>query len=399
DLYSTFQFGLDLREGHFAVGLSAALRVKVVDRGGTGSKGFRHRDWDEPSDFAHIVRYMSYRKQMGPVHLGLMIGELATASLGHRSILDQYLSVADLDHPHSGAWIRVGHRYVSFDFLTGNFVDPHLLAGRVEIRPVPSLRRLVIGVTGLVDLKAPVSVRRDDRGEARVDHANHLLVDRDQVGFVGFDAAYTWRFGQAELTPFVDGNWMVGSGGGLHLGGTARIAAGRWSFAFTGTYHLAVDGYRPGYVDMFYDVQRYQLALGRGMARRIGSLDPKLAVQSRIKGAFHGGRFVASVDYGDSYRMEVGYDMGHSVAGDLVWMKLDVPYGRRFVFGALAARTGFLSSGDWREAGGTMAGVETRFRLFRYMYLLGQLRYLYLLDGRYQGVLLANVAVGGSWDY
>ena len=399
DLYSTFQLGVDLREGHFSVGLSAALRVKVFDRGGVGSLGIRHRDWDEPSDFAHIVRYMSYRKQVGPVHLGLMIGELATASLGHRTILDQYLSLSDLDHPHSGAWIRVRHRYGSLDFLTGNFVDPHLLAGRIEVYPVPRLRRLVIGVTGLADFKAPASVRKDDQGDALVDHANHLLVDRDHVGLVGLDVAYTWRLGHVELTPYVDGNWQVGLGGGLHLGGTARLDEGRWSFALTGEYHLAVDGYRPGYVDLFYDVQRFQLALGHGMARRIGSLDPKLAVQSEIAGLAHGGRFVAKVSYGGSCQMEVGYDIGHSVAGDLVWMNLDVPYGRRFVFGVLAARTGLLSSKDWKGADGTLAGVETRIRLFRYMYVLGQLRYLYVLDGRYQGVLLANVAVGGSWDY
>ncbi len=96
DLFTTLQAGFDLQEGAFAMGLQLRLRLRVADRGDEEEgRGVRREDWDEPSDLAHILRYVSYRRKVKSVSVGLLLGEHAGYTLGYGSLIRDYSSAVD----------------------------------------------------------------------------------------------------------------------------------------------------------------------------------------------------------------------------------------------------------------------------------------------------------------
>ncbi len=61
--YATVQTGVDIREGGLAVGLFGRMRLALHETSGEGL--LRKRDFDEVSDFVHIQRYATDRRQFG----------------------------------------------------------------------------------------------------------------------------------------------------------------------------------------------------------------------------------------------------------------------------------------------------------------------------------------------
>jgi hypothetical protein len=404
DVFTTFQLGVDIQEGDINVGLQAALRIRTVDLGEQQSSSIRRRDWDEPSDFAHIVRYLSYRKEVGNLKLGASLGELAPAELGNGTILGNYYSVVDIDHPHSGFRARAAHRYFQVDLVLDDFVAPEILGGRIVGRPVPGLPGLSVGVSGVVDLKAPSSVRLDEEGNRQLGEARSLVVDSDPVGVVGVEVGYDYgdRGDDFWLRGYADNNWLVGHGGGLHLGVKlgGRPFGGPVSLAATAEYRLSWDGYQPTYVDLYYDIQRFQASLDERAIQGAGSHTKLQAIQT-LRGVGHGGKWAVGLWYERLVWARAGYELRDGPLGDQTFFELGVPYGRKWVFSALLAKTGLVEKGDWQSEAGLLSAGELRVRLLRHLYLLGQVRYLYGLDdeGYYRGILVANAAVGGSFGY
>lgn len=405
DVYTTFQLGADIREGDVSAGLQAALRLRTVDVKEKGGKTLRREDWDEPSDFAHIIRYLTYGKRLQSVTFGLSLGELCPAGIGNGTLFDNYHSVVDLDHPHSGLQARLRHRYFGVDFVMDDFVRPRVMGIRLEAKPFPFLKRLSLGLSGVADLKAPRVARVDEEGRRRVSPTKRLLVDSEFLGFVGYDVSYL--FGSKKrfwVKPYVDNNWAVNHGGGLHAGLTVggRLMGGKLELMGKAEYRLGWGGYSPEYVDLFYDVQRYQVPLGQSWSERGGGrLDTKLTSLDLHPPLSHGGKWAIRLAYDKVFWLKGAYALREGPLGDSAFFEMGLPFGRKWVFSALVAKTGLFGKDSFGSADGLLAAAEAKLEVFRYLYVLGQFRYLYALDeeGLFRGVLVANLAVGGRWGY
>ncbi len=401
DVFTTLQLGADIREGDMAAGFQAALRLRTVSSGEDRESVIRREDWDEPSDFANIIRYLTYGKDLGFLAFGLNIGVLCPAQLGHGTLLDNYNSMVDLNYNHSGFQAALRHEYFGFDFVMDDFVAPKILALRLEAK----FRGFAFGVTGMTDLRAPSRVLLDDDGERRVTKTRKLYVETEPLGFVGYDASYT--VGDKKgfwLKPYFDNNWVVGGGGGLHVGVQAGgvFFGGKLQLGGRAEYRVGWNEYAPGYVDLFYDIQRYQISLGDSWrARREGSLETKSAILSTFPSVAHGGKWEAGISYERLFWLRFAYHLREGPLGDMTFLEVGVPYGRRWVFSGLLAKTGLFDKDSMSKADGLLAAAEARVEILKHLYVLGQFRYLYGLDneGLYRGVVLANLAIGARWGY
>ncbi len=375
DPITALQAGLDLREGRFALGLAADLRIKVADLGGPGSVGLRTRDWDEPSDYAHVIRYLSYWREDEPLSFGVALGEAVDETLGHGTLMGHYVSLADLDSPHTGAHFLLAHRFLDLELLAGDFVHPNLLAGRLALRPIPSHRPLSISVEGLLDLRAP-GTQQGAPGLVLV------LEERIQTG-------------RLTLVPWLDLAWESLGGMGLALGGRTDLRLGRWSLGVGGAFRLSVGAFAFDYADSLYDVQRSQFGLAQGATQA-----PKAAVVAGLTGVESGAVWSFRISRRGTFSLSVGYELKRPELGDGCWLDLQVPYGHGFVAGLFLAKTGLRRSEDWQSAPGLLAGFDARLRVWRFVFLAGRLQYDYWKDEqRYRGILLATVNVGLAWTY
>ena len=378
DAYTTFQLGFDLQEGGFTLGLQARLRVRVVDRGQEREGlGIRREDWDEPSDLAYLIRYASYRRDVKGVALGFSLGELAGYTLGHGSLVRSYGSAVDLDHPHGGLMARLAGRRWRVDAVLDDFVAPDFVGLRVG--GVPVLRgkhRLEVGVSGLLDFRAPLAVQLDDQGNRRVDRHRNLLVDRRLFGAVGVDVAYQLG-GPTEdhLRVYLDGNLLIPERGvadpalGLHVG--ARFQAhpfdGKVQLFGGLEYRRLGPGYLVSWVDLPYDVQRLQLPLGRSSLASAGDDPPtKLgAVAAGQAPAGNGWRGDLGLRVAPWVEVAAHYDHRPGPVGNALGARVSVFVGRHFLLAGLLERFGFVSEGDLGDSDGLLVVAEARYRPLR----------------------------------
>lgn len=401
NIYTTLQLGVDIREGDVSAGIQTALRLKTVSFDQRRGSTVRKEDWDEPSDFAQIIRYLTYGKDLGFLSFGLNLGVLCPANIGHGTLMENYNSLVDLNYPHSGFQARLLHKYFGIDFIMDDFVMPKILAMRVEAR----IKGFSFGLTGMMDIKAPRVALLDEEDNRRISDTRKLMVQTDTLGFVGYDFSYT--FGNKKgfwIKPYVDNNWAVGHGGGLHAGIkiSGKLFSGKLRLTGRAEYRLGWNGYSPEYIDIFYDIQRYQVPLGSSWReRRDGAVDTKLTFLSFFPSVTHGAKWEVGMKYEKLFWMRGAYNLRQGPLGDMAFFEVGVPYGRRWVFSGLVAKTGLFDKDAFASSDGLLAGGEARVEFLRNFYVLGQFRYLYGLDdtGIYNGIVLANLAVGGRWGY
>ncbi len=419
DLLTTVQVGFDLQEGGFTLGIQARLRLRIADRGANREGlGVRREDWDEPSDLAYLLRYASYRRQVREVALGFSLGELAGYSLGHGSLIRDYHSAVDLDHPHGGFAARVAAPRWQVDLMLDDFVAPELAGLRVSGAPVRTgPHALVIGAASLLDFRAPRAVRLDEQGARRIDDHRNLAVTRSLLGAVGLDVAY--ELGDPDdpekehLRVYVDGNLLIPERGvadpalGLHVGASfaAHPFGGRVGLFGGVEYRRLGPGYLPSWVDLIYDVQRLQYPLTRRALQGLsgeGPVPTKLgALEADLLPAGNAWRGEAGLRIAPWVEIAAHYDHRPGLVGKALGARTTVLVGRRFVAAALLERFGFLNAEDLGRGGGLLVAAEARYRPLRNLYVLAQYSRLMRLGdaGLYRPLDQLNVAVGGAWGY
>ena len=413
DLYTTLQLGFDFQEGAFTLGVEARLRLRVEDRGERDGLGVRREDWDEPSDLAYLLRYASYRRQVSGVTLGFSLGELAGYSLGDGSLVRDYASALDPDHPHGGFMARVAGKRFQADLVLDDFVAPEFIALRVGGVPLSTgPHALVVGASGLLDFRAPWQVRLDADGAPVIDEHRNLELRRSVVGAAGIDVAY--RVGdpaQDHLRVYVDGNVLLPERGvadpglGLHVGAAFQAHPFQSRLALTGgvEYRRLGPGYLPSWVDLLYDVQRQQFPLTARARRALsGEATTKLGALARdLAPAGNAWRGDLGLRYEPWLEVAAHYEHRPGLAGKSLGARMTVVVGRHFLASGLVERFGFLTGSDLGRSAGLLVSAEARYRPLRNLYVLAQYSHLVRLgsDGWFRPLDQLNVAVGGAWGY
>ena len=399
--FTTIQTGLDIREGNLSLGLFG--RVRILTQEADNEDVVRRRDWDEPSDYVHLLRYLQYRHDFEKVFMEAQVGEMLGITLGHGTLVRDYSNVADPDHPHAGLRFKVSHDMFDVVGMVDNLIQPSVVATRVGVRPLPFLKRFAVGASFVTDPMAPVQIRRDVSGQREVDSAWNLQADTEPLLLMGLDLSY--RFGDVksgQIEPYVDVNTSF-LGVGAHLGALGSIPLGKSkaTLSFQVEYRGGSAGYAPGHVDTFYDVARQQagLTISDPRSAQVDHRAPMLAGLARGAYGGHGVLLQTGLAIKRLGQFKVGYTHRPGPDENTVWVRLSTQPIPRLNLGTLVLMRGL--GGPHADANGVVAMAEGRYRITDNFYTLAQYSRSWSLqeDTRYFGIMQSfNLSIGANWS-
>jgi hypothetical protein len=401
---TTIQSGLDIQEGDLSLGVFGRVRFMLQDDQESGV--VRGRDWDEVSDFVHILRYLRYARTFGSksrVRVQFLAGELLGFTLGHGSLVRDYSNIADPDHPHAGVHLDLSGERWHFASVVDNFISPSVIANRLAVRPVEKLPGLTVGGSLVVDPRAPLTVQIGPERERLVDRAWNLSTDTQPLTLFGLDLEYA--FGErdkAQLTPYLDVNGS-GHGVGMHVGALGRIRLGKTPLRLAAQleYRLGSSGYAPAHIETFYDVERYQACLAFADPQQASPEDSATKLAGLVRGDYggHGVMGQTALHYNRVAQLKLGASYRPGPDAVSLWWRAVANPVTRLQLGVLLMARGL--GGPYEGAEGLMAAFEGRYRITDNIYGLAQYLRTWSLrsDTRYFGILQSfNISVGASWS-
>jgi|GEM_PF-470645 len=292
DFFLTVNLRLSYDQPTWGVGVQAPLRLRIWDRDPNNDQDYggvlRREDWDQPSDYLRILRYVyvGQADKKGPYYV--RIGELTALTVGHGTIMHRYFNGIDANKWRTGINAVGNVGPYSGEVVLGDIVDPYLFGMRFTMRPLevflekdnPWASRLVMGHSLFTDVRAPIGLARDANGAILTNADGVPEVTRERalmiVGLldIGYELLDTELL---SITPYMDLNKMtqVPNGLGWHLGvlSSLRLPLGidTLSASLRTEYRFVSGDYVGPYFNVVYEIERYQ-----HLERGGGTVRPKL---------------------------------------------------------------------------------------------------------------------------
>jgi hypothetical protein len=308
--------GWSLLSAHFEAqgpGSHVALQVPVRWQIANGP-GLYERDWDEPGDFARIVRRLALRGTDG--RWQVQAGELAGKSLGHGSLVERLHNHADVEHGRLGLAATVRGGAWAGEALADDVLRGEVVGGRLQLRPwagnttdgATGPDSLVLGLSLVADRAAPWIPRTDPARS--LDEAGFPRAPRLPVVLGALDVALdVWRIRTARVAAYFDlgvmgGNDRVSLGtervnAGLALGLALRTEStyGDRTLELRGEVRQLHGAWMPGWFDAAYEVERFTVLSGGARSKLAAAVDAArlqrgpwgaaLAVDAKVRGWGH----------------------------------------------------------------------------------------------------------------
>ena len=344
---------IDLHFGdEVALGLGVPLHVRGFADGfyDTHQIKFREHDYDRPSDYARVLRFLTVGRKEDPFYLN--VSQLSAATIGHGAIVRRYSGNIDTNVTRVGAQVDVYGTYGGFEAYTGDVVQPQrFLAGLAFVKPLgwltgPSHETwgwTSLGISTAMDLSAPYTLQRAPNGfpavgdsdvcpqpgVAECEPGEPMVKETRRAQVIGVDLeTKIVKTEHADLKPYLDYSRLLGisnptpagarssGGGGFTLGMLGRFNLGE---STPHAFRLVVEGryfdgnYLPGYFDTFYEVQRYQFITGKADT----AYEPKLrTVLGRDPAHKRAGFYLeAAYQYNNGLALMAAYEDSFHVAG------------------------------------------------------------------------------------
>ncbi|MFZ5471715.1 MAG: hypothetical protein ACOZIN_19990 [Myxococcota bacterium] len=278
--YALLEPQVDLRflEKRLAVGVGVPLRFEVFNFGRDESGQpllsrrlgeLRAQDYDEPQDFAKVLKYVTYGRKEDRLYLN--VGQRYASSIGHGALVRRYAPNVDVDLTRVSAQLDAYNDYAGFELLTNDVVEWNLLSGLAFVKPLASfgdgvvMRSLSLGIGAAADFRAPRELLTDPNvGVRLLDEHGRMRATRTPVVLVGADVEVKMvKTREVDIKPYVDYSMLLGGDGGFTLGGLGRFNVGEETVhAFRAVLELRWLGsrYVPSYFDTFYEVERFVAA-------------------------------------------------------------------------------------------------------------------------------------------
>jgi hypothetical protein len=334
---TSLDLGIDFEAGDLALGIGGRVRWLA-------GEGVRDEDWNDPSEIATALRYLSYRRApRGRVPgVALAAGALADVRLGHGSIVGGYTSGLDVDHRRLGAQARVAGERYRVDGMIDDVVAPRIVGGHGRWS---TGGRASFGATfaGDIDAGAPMA---------------------------SVDAELAFAHG----TPYADLVGIADGGAGVHAGVRFDEATS------TGTRFLATlearagtGDYVPAWVGPLYEVDR--------IARDAGMIPDGL-------GGI-GGLVEAGVDVPEVGTIATSYAVRRGLP-DQATVRARAPYYR-------GVQAGLWGAAEIRRGGERAIAAEVRAQLPHGLFAVADAARLYRdAGGMLEPVWIATVAFGSA---
>ena len=287
DFFMNINLRLNFDQKYWGVGFQVPLRLRIIDNDPQDTDDIgsiiRREDWDQPSDFLRLLRYVyiGQADKKGPFYIRL--GELNGLSIGHGTIMHRYYNNFDISRWRAGLNAAVNVGGVGAEVMVSDLLDYHVVGGRVHVRPLRLAmgegfwERFYVGFSVVADTKAPTELaRREDDPATERDESELVAVnDEDEpvvaqdealtiAGFdVGFELVTTDLL---SITPYMDFNRIlnvVDNGWGWHLGVMWKLKVPMVVNTFVAdlrTEYRRVSGdYLAPYFNTVYEIERYNV--------------------------------------------------------------------------------------------------------------------------------------------
>ncbi|MEE2962029.1 MAG: hypothetical protein VYA34_14940 [Myxococcota bacterium] len=402
----------DFSAGKFGLGFQVPLNLRVHPWGGKGeakygAKLIRSEDWDEPSDFLKLVRYVRYGQKRDFIYVRL--GELA-ADLGHGTIVSRYMNNTDINTFRLGVQFDLNTDYGGFETMvsdvvsmTGSNQDSQLVGFRGYIKPVgffmddSPLNIFSVGVSFVTDGNAPDTLKQGAAGGNEIDpETKDVIVEKTKgVQVIGFDMDVDLLHNDVvELVPYTDFNVISGAGWGWHLGilSVFKLPVGLdLRLPIRLEYRRFKSNYIPQYFGSFYEIERY-INTPAGTTVPKGNYVRGLNDGDGLNG-FYGDLafdFVGLVQVGGILEAYEGY-------GSHATLFLSVPALEVVEFKAYYERTGIEDAGDlFKLDDRSLLIAQGQYQLMPYVYLVARFNRKWILrhDGEDKGTYKST----DSWN-
>ncbi len=298
DFYLSLNIGAAFRWWKLGVGVQAPLRFRVIDRSPKQKEVFRKQDWDEPSDWTRILRYISWGAP-GEWIYG-RIGVLTGITLGNGTLVDRYYNTIDADHFQTGLSFELNLDGGGTGLFLDNLLDPEMAGVRGYVQPFAFgdfgalAKAFQVGFTLVIDGAAPMQPVLDSTQSRQLDGSSNLKVQTEPLVFVGFDLA--WQVQPTDwvvVRPYTDLNvWTQTGGLGYHLGLLATFdIAGAVTLGTRVEYRALSADYSPSWVNSWYEVERLDFlpdpVTGRQLTKARYFRDRHVRGQDEIRHGWH----------------------------------------------------------------------------------------------------------------
>lgn len=278
---------LSLHFGRLYMGFEVPLAFELLNRttdpanpssAGTASFSgeFAGFQWDEISEYAQIIRYIRYGTKEDDLYLN--INKVGAATVGHGTILRRYNPNIDFDHHKVSVQLDKAFKFGGMEIYSNDVLGFGLSGGLAYARPLAffneknlQARTASLGVSYVFDRNAPYTlVRPDDNPAALVSDATRSpqIEQAAMASILGVDAEVkVVKTQNVDIKTYLDYSRLINTGGdGVTVGALFRInVGGEKEDDRVHAFRIRADGglyharYAPGYFDMFYELQKYQV--------------------------------------------------------------------------------------------------------------------------------------------
>ena len=423
DVYMQISPRFEFSAGKWGFGLQVPLNL-LVYKYEDDSTVIRKEDWDEPSDFFRMIRYVQYGQKRDPLYA--RFGTLAS-DIGHGTIMSRYLNTADLNTFRPGLHTEVNLDFGGIELMTSDVITlwgqsslSQLVGTRVHVKPLgfvapdSPFNMFALGVSYVSDLNAPetLSTVTNDDGStsfALDDDGRYVVEKAGSLGVLGLDIeADVLNSDILDILLYTDYNMIADAGNGLHIGTLMdfNLSLGisvRMPVRFE--YRIFDADYIPQYFNSFYEIERFSV-----LADGVSGLTKKTMVQGLSDEADDDGQLTGY--YGDlafdfaGFVQVGGILEAYDGRDNILTMFASVPALEILKAKAYYARTGIEDAGDaFKLDDRSLLIAQAEYELYPSLYLVGRFtrRWVLATEGEEAGSYVSNddysVGIDFSFDF
>lgn len=382
---------LDRCDSPLRLELIAPLHLRLNDRPPKDNSVLRQQDWDQSADLLRILRLLSYGDSNTPVHLA--IGALGPVSIGHGTLVFDYLNIISPDIYKLGLNARASTAYVSATVMLDELIDPSLSVARLQAYPLSSLG---IGLSFLADWDSPTALDTTQGQDQLIVAPGQRpsVAQSARTIFWGADLTQWISKGPTAFSFYQDVNVHTRSGLGLHLGAQLALdLAGVVQWRQRAELILSWGGYIPRYVGPLYELERYQ-SVGYGSPIPL----PRAKLAQRLEQSARPGFFTDTELRIPA--LNLFFNLAASQQGDDTSTANIYSALRAHPIDDLWLATTLAHQGGWNllSSGRALWINEVRYNLTDWLYLQGRFNRLWRLhpEGRFEPITEAFLGAGLS---
>jgi len=360
DLFVLLLAEQGFRLRHLTLSLSGPFRLRVLDNAPDDARVLREQDFDEPSDWARILRAVDYRREWEDAVALIHLGELNDVQIGHGTVVSHYFNSMDMDHYQGGALLSVDVRGNGLEFFMQDVVAPAIIGGRAHVAPFsffsqsPWGRRFQVALSLLTDTGVP--------HRTMVDGRRFILIAGGDAGLLLVDQQ---RFSLEARVDVLGCDGSAGVHGGLAAGATLSQER-ELTLQVSGEYRYAGEDYYPALINPFYD--RNRRSFSRDPVTGLRNTFAEHLANTAIEGSdSHGFAVDLSLQMADRFRIGARYDFQSDHRPHWLLFKMELAPVQRFSLRAFFA-------GQDIAGGAGIFSSESLVGLSLHVELIGPLR-------------------------